>query len=296
MRHCETLYINCESNHIPSLHNSEVIRFDNRNYHAYGTFTALLSHLFFKAYRIQDNGLLKQPYSASIILPKVEKFKPEDPEDNLTRIKYMLNNFVPPKYGIIISIYEAMEHIKCLTPNDFFVVWPYKKQWTGKGNYVVLQDIKPTEKNNNYDYDSITKSYNNILHELNNVGIEYKIIGYTTPIKEVFNLLRDSKLYITWCGGLNFLSGGLSVPTLVFGHNPAAQIDNYLDVKLLGNPFKNNVLKTMWGESLHHQERVIHFNEEKGIHQSEQKNTKNIGNVMSNEEIDILKKQLLERC
>jgi len=296
MKYCETLYINCESNHVPALHNSEVIRFDNRNYHAYGTFTALLGHLFFKAYRIQDNGLLNQPYSASVILPKIEKFKEQDPEDNLTRLKYIANNFVPPKHGLIISIYEAMEHIKCITPNDFFVIWPFIKQWTGGGNYVVLQDIKPTEKNNNYDYDIIKNTYNNILNELNNLGIEYKIIDYTIPIATACDLLRNAKLFITWCGGCNFLSGALNIPTLVFGHNPAAEIDNYVDVKLLGRPFKNKVLKTMWGETLIHQERIVHFNKEEGIHHSGQKHTTNIGNVMSEKEVNILREKLVECC
>jgi|TARA_R100000084_G_scaffold108735_1_gene72200 hypothetical protein len=298
MKYCETLYLNCESNFIPELHNSDVIRFDNRNYHAYGTFTALLGHLFFKAYRIQDNGLLKQPYSASIILPKIEKFKPEDPEDNLTRIKYILNNFVPPKYGIIVSIYEAMEHIKCLTPFDSFVNWPFKMRWESNltKEFVLIQDVKTLKNNKNYDYNRILNSYHRIIKEVTSIGLNWKIVNYSTSLPDVFWALLHCKCFFSWSGGIYYLAGGTNTPTLGFGNNPYVQIDNYATFKPPGRTFDKKLVRTAWGETHFHPGRILMYKDKFGLYQGPQEHVTNIGNVESKEELNIMTKQLLEKC
>ena len=148
-------YIISLKKHIPELHNSDVIRLDNRNFQAYNIFISLIGEVFFKAERLQSNNILDKPYSVSLVIPKIKKFKEEDAEDNLTRIEYIVNNFVAPRNGIIISIYEAVENIKIITPFYSFVVWPFKKQWEKRKDnhqeYVTIQSIDSIKDNKNYN-------------------------------------------------------------------------------------------------------------------------------------------------
>ena len=298
MRYCKTLYINCkEKKHIPELHNSDVIRLDNRNFQAYGIFISLIGEVFFKAERLQSNNILDKPYSVSLVIPKIEKFKEEDVENNLTRIEYIVNNFVAPKNGIVISIYEAVENVKIITPFDFFVVWPFKKQWEKrKGNhknYVTIQSIDSIKNNNNYNFERIEKTYNTILKELNNIGLDYKLVDYRMSIETVFDILLNTELFFSWSGGCYYLAGGLNVPTLGFGDGPLTQMNNFASLMPPGREFKDKILRTCWGESFMHPRRIVHYDKQKGIHQRAQSNTFNIGSVETKEEIQFLRDKLL---
>mgnify|MGYP001242219330 CR=1 FL=1 len=299
MKYIETFYIYCEPDgNIPELHNSDVIRLDNNNCHAYGIFICFLGQVFLKATRLNENGILDKPYSVSLVIPKIGKFNDKQGDTNLERIKFIANNFVPPKNGIKFSVYEAKENMKYITASDYFTIWPYKKQWdyNNTKNYVAINDINFIEKNKNYDFDRIKKTYESILNELTSFGIQYKLVGYDEPIEETFNILRQSKLFLSWSGGCYYLAGGLNVPTLAFGNCPLTQIDNYANLKPPGRPFVNKVLRTCWGEHFLHQERITHFDKKNGIHQRAQSHTLNIGNVEKIEEYNILKQKLVEYC
>ena len=286
MKYCETLYLNCESDFIPKLHNSDVIRLDNHNYHAYGIFICFLGQVFFKATRMQENDILDKPYSVSIVIPKIEKFKDEDVEDNLTRLKYIANNFVPPEKGIIISIYEAPEHKKIITPFDFYIMWPYKRQWQKDktDDYVAVghQDNMSDE------------AFKNTIDVLNEYAINYKLINYTMKLEEVFDILLNCKFLCSWTGGPYFIAGGLNVPTLGYGNNPLVQVDCYHSHKLTGNKLKNRILRTHWGEAWTQPGRIVHFNNESGVHQKEQSVVKNMGNVITPIEKNILIRKLMD--
>jgi len=320
MKYIDTWYINCENNgHIPELHNSDVIRFDNRNYHTYGIWICFLGHVFFKASRLNENGILDKPYSVSIVLPLIEKYKDEDTEDNLTRIKYIVENYVPPKNGMIISIYESVENKKIITPFDFIIKWPYKKQWEKNKteDYIAINDIATLQKKHKdvgaektvhsitgatlqqrisgYQIDKMEVAFNNIIDILNEFGLEYKLVDYSMPVNDLFNTLLKCKLFCSWTGGPYYIAGGLNVPTLGYGTTPFAQSNNYFTKRITGTTLDKPILQTFWGMSLSHPGKVVHYDEENGVHQRKQTSIiDNIGIVSSDIEKNILRKQLME--
>jgi len=296
MKYCETLYINCENNgQIAELHNSHVIRMDNTNFHAYGIFICFLSKVFFTATRLNKDGILKKPYNVSIVIPKIKKFKEEDVETNLVRLKYIANNFIPPDNGLIISIYTHVEDIKgskVLTPHDSYIIWPYKRQWDRQNtkDYVVINDISCLIKNKNYDNEKYKRTFDNIINHLEMYDVKYKFVDYTMSIKEVFNRLIACKIFLSWSGGCYFIAGGLNVPTLGFGHGHWTQMNNYIYNRPAGRPHSKPILRTVWGESYHHQGKIIHYDEFKGIFKSEQCNViNNIGTLEKKEELNLLR-------
>jgi hypothetical protein len=303
MKHVETLYINCEDNgHMPRLNNSHVQRLDQYNYHAYSIFVSHISNIFFNAQNLQSEGILNEPYCASIVIPKVESFKGQF-EDNLTRIKYIANNFVPPKNGVIISLYEHWQDNKVLTPYNTSIVWPYKKQWDKENakDYVCLQTV--TEKNiehkGSYAKNAeAVEEYKRIVNELNTLGIEYKNVSYDMRIDSVFKLLLSSRALISYSGATYYLAGGLNVPTIAFGNEHSNFMehtitDNYTKVKLQGSKELVDVLKTGWGKEWSHQGKIIHYNKEKGITNEPQRNTINIGSLITDRDYEILRTSLI---
>jgi hypothetical protein len=301
MKYCETLYINCENNgQIAELHNSHVIRMDNTNFHAYAQFICFLGRVFFTAARLSQDGILKKPYNVSFIVPKIKKFKEEDAETNLVRLKYIANNFIPPEYGLVISIYAHQESFaapvvpenKLGTPHDSFIMWPYKRQWNTKNtkNYIAINDISCLIKNRNYDNEKYKKILDTIINQLEISGTKYKFVDYTMPIKEVFNRLLSCKTFLSWSGGCYHIAGGLNVPTVGFGHGPYTQMNNYIYNRPAGRPLRKPILKTVWGESYNHQGKVIHYDEFKGVFESEQSHViNNIGTLEKKEELDFLR-------
>jgi len=299
MKYYETLYLNCKNNgHIPELHNSDVVRFDDRNYHAYGSMVSLIGPMFFKAYRLHKCGILNKPYSVSFVIPKIEKFKDEDPEDNLERIKYILNEFVPPETGLIISIYEAPEGFKCITPFDFFIMWPFRNQWNKESaeDFVLIQDIEQIKTNNNYHWPRLKGSLDRIKNELTDLDIPYYFVDYKTPIADLFQGLSKCRAFFTFTGGIYYLAGLKGTPTISFGDSPFAQIDNYAEVKFPGKPFKDKVIQTCWGIHGLHAEKIIQLTSDNDMYQGPQKVVTNIGNVEGKKEIEILRKKIMEYC
>jgi len=294
MKYCETLYINCENNgQIAELHNSHVIRMDRTNFHAYCIFTCFLGRVFFTAARLSEDAILKNPYNVSIIIPKIKKFKEEDAETNLVRLKYIANNFIPPEYGLVISIYEHPDmSSKIGTAFDSYIMWPYKKQWNSLNtkDYIAINDISCLVKNKNYDNDKTEKTFNILINQLEKYNVKYKFVDYTMSVADVFDTLLSCKIFLSWSGGCYYIAGGLNVPTIGFGHSPYTQMNNYIYNRPVGRPLTEPILKTAWGESYHHQKRIIHYNEFKGIFESEQSNViNNIGTLEKKEELNLLR-------
>ena len=302
MEYINTIYINCRRGHVPELHNSEVIRFDTRNCHGYALFAGLFGSLFAKAFRLQESGILEKPYCASIVLPRIEKFKEEDPETNMERIRFILKNLVPPKKGIIISIYLAEENQKFITPFTLDTIWSFKNRWENirTQEFVVIQDIKDVKNNKKHhlDWKKGTISVDNIKRELDSVNVPYEVIDYSTSIQKVFYLLLNCKMFLTPHSGAYFLAAGLNTPTVCFGESVYSKTNDYLETNNIGLKLKEKVLSTPWGRGPYNQHagRITIGNGET-IYQGKQEYTKaNIGNVENNEDYDVLRKMIMEYC
>ena len=121
--------------------------------------------------------------------------------------------------------------------------------------------------------------------------VKYKFVDYTMSIEEVFNRLIACKIFLSWSGGCYFLAGGLNVPTIGFGHGHYTQMNNQIYNRPAGRPHGEPILRTVWGESYHHQKRIIQYNELRGIFEDRQTHVvNNIGLFEKEEEINLLRR------
>lgn len=293
MKYIETVNLNCDVNSVPSPSDSHVIRMDSNSYHAYCIFICVIGELYYTAQQLQSEGILNEPYKASIILPKVEVFKNRQPEDNLTRIKFLLSKFVPPEKGISISFYEHWQEKKAQRPYGTFVVWPYEDQWN-KDNcqeYVAVQKIDGVEDSLNYP--GIVQTYERVLSELDTLGIEYKLVGYHQKIEELYNTILNSKLLLSYTGCSYYIAGGMNLPTLAFGDRYVSLTDNYIMKKHVGRKTPVPTLFTAWGNQVLSNSKLVHYDKVNGIHNRPQSNTVNIGKVETERDYEILRKALI---
>jgi len=297
MRYIDTLCINCEMSNsgweIAQLNSSHVIRFDNNNYHAYCPFVSMFGDVFFTAQQLQSEGILDRPYKVAVVIPKIEKFKKEDAEDNFTRMKFILNNFIPPKYGIAITFYEHWQEKKVQKPFGPFVMWPYKDQWKKENsdNYITIQRVEEIEDNINYP--NAKEIFNRIVDECDKLAVKYKFVDYTTSMNELYNTLLKSKLLISYTGCSYYIAGGLNLPTLGFGDHRYSMTDNYVNRKHQGSKKLVPTLTTAWGEWCIHHGKILHYDEINGLHNRPQNNTINIGKVETERDYTLLRSNIL---
>ena len=298
MKYIDTLCINCEMSNsgreIGHPSSSHVIRLDRNNYHAYCIFVSVIGELFYTAQNLQEENILDGPYKATIILPKVEIFKDVQPEDNLTRIMFLINKMVPPEKGIAITFYEHWQEKKVQRPYGAFYVWPYKDQWNKNNceDYVCVQDVESmTGKPYQPDIDKV---FERIVNELNNLGIKYKLVGYEQPIEEMYNTLLKSKMLLSYTGASYYIAGGMGLPTLAFGKRDTSVTDNYILKKHQDTKTLQKTLSTAWGNHVLNFTKIIHFDKNKGLHNRPQSNTINIGAFETEREFEILRNQLIK--
>ena len=291
MKYIDTLCINCDmtSMSFAQPESSHVIRMDQSNYHAYCFYACMFGEVFYTAQQLQSEGILTCSYKVAVVIPKIESFKDSEPEDNLTRMKFILNKFVPPEKGIAISFYEHWQEKKVIKPFGAFYVWPYKEQWNKDNceDYICIQSID--EIVDNFRYPNIEKIYERMMKEVDSIGIPYKIVGYKQPIEDMYNTLLKSKLLLSYTGASYLIAGGLNLPTLAFGDNMHSVTDNYANRKLQGSKDLVPVLTTAWGEWCIHGGKILHYDKVNGLHNRPQSNTINIGKVETERDYEILR-------
>ena len=293
MKYIDTICVNCEMSNsgweIGQPNSSHVIRMDKNSYHAYCIFICVLGELFYTAQQLQSEGILDRPYKASIIIPKIEIFKGVQPEDNLTRIKFLIDKMIPPEKGIAITFYEHWQEKKVQRPYGTFVIWPYKEQWNLNNceDYVAIQKIDGIE--NSLNYPGIVQTYERVLKELDDLGIDYKFVGYHQKIEDLYETILKSKLLLSYTGCSYYIAGGMGLPTLAFGDHPFSMTDNYKERKLQGSNELVPVLTTAWGEWHIHCGKIIHYDDVNGLHNRPQSNTINIGKVETDRDYEILR-------
>lgn len=279
---------------IAQLNSSHVIRMDVGQYHSYPVFISLFGEVFHIAQQLQSEGILDRPYKVAVVIPKIESYKNREPEDNLTRMMFILNKFVPPEKGIAITFYEHWQEKKVIKPFGTSWVWPYKDQWDKNKceDYVVLQNIDGLD--NDWRFTNIEKTYSRIIDELDVLAIDYKVVGYHMKIEEVYHTLLNSKLLIAPPGSSYVLAGGLGLPTLAFGHDWFAVTDNYVMKKPMGTKELIPVLYTGWGNWAQNDTKIVHFDKENGLHNRPQSNTINIGKFETDRDYEILRQKIME--
>jgi len=298
MKYIDTICVNCEMSNsgweIGQPNSSHVIRMDKNSYHAYCIFICVLGELFYTAQQLQSEGILDRPYKASIIIPKIEIFKGVQPEDNLTRIKFLIDKMIPPEKGIAITFYEHWQEKKVQRPYGTFVIWPYKEQWNLNNceDYVAIQKIDGIE--NSLNYPGIVQTYERVLKELDDLGIDYKFVGYHQKIEDLYETILKSKLLLSYTGCSYYIAGGMGLPTLAFGDRYTSLTDNYIMKKHTGQKVKSPTLFTAWGNQILSNAKLVHYDLENGLHNRPQSNTLNIGAFKTERDFEILRNQLIK--
>ena len=223
MRLIDTVAIGCESDLVPHPSTSPVLRFDRTTSYYYEPMLTMIHGAFFTAQLLRDECGIEEPYAISILIHKVEKFKESDPETNFERIKWIVENSMPPKNGVVVSFYEVGMLKGVRTPTFPSYIWPMKKQWTGNGDYISFSRINKTADR----YDGIKDAESALLAAIEEMGVEAREITYTTPIEEACDIMIDAKVHFAYVGGTYFLTGPLNVPARAYGrqapYKPGAQ-------------------------------------------------------------------------
>jgi len=301
-----TLYIGCEDDGSNAeLGKSHTFRFTHVHGHGYCTMNSAFGLMFFQAQDLQNDNYLDEPYRACIISEN-KKFKEEDTETNVDRYQFLCNNFVPPKKGIIISFYEediGLPEKKFTTPYGNYFIWPFKKQWKKENakDYVVVQAVDELLNNpiTSYSYSTIDKPYYNIINELEKFQINYKLVSYKTPIKELFDTMVNSSLLLSYSGSSYYFAAGMGLPTLGYGPDTWTATNQLIQLIPSGKPLPPNRkrLQTAWGENCIGSGKVLALDKDNNIYYNKRIDTvTNIGKVETEEDYKVFRNKLREHC
>ena len=297
MKLIETLYINCKHNYSSTVNpqNSHVLRFDKKNEHAYGIFYTHISNLYGMIENLQDEGILPapHPYHVSIIFNQIRKFKPLRSETNLDILKYFINNLFPPVNGVIISIYEHPQQNQSRSHFWLSTIWPFKNKWdnNNKDDYIALQPPENLEDARNYP--EIDLIYKRVVERLNQLGEKTVYVGYENTVDQNIKLLTKCRLLVTYTGCSYYLAAGLNVPTISYGPNKWSITDNYEYRKLANGDIYRATLVSHWGSPGHSINKIMHYDDEKGIYHKAQSYTINVGKLETDRDYEIFVETLL---
>lgn len=200
---------------------------------------ATLSMIFTEAQL--KNILTNKPaeYCLVLDLTVLGKRKTEDRYNSYDIIDFIINEFKEPTNGLILSIYLAnrttekkyLSHdwhhnFKIDSELNSWTTWPFhtktawgfKKEWNPKTDpqYITFQKTEPFSFQINNGYN---KNGDRLIQKfLDSFGMDYKIIDYTIPPNEVFEMLLGSSLHISYVGASWWLANYMKVPVLDHGH------------------------------------------------------------------------------
>ena len=248
MRLNETLYVGCQSEEIAEPGNSEVLVLSTNTMCAHATVASKLNDIFFRAIA-QSRHFLDVPYKVSIIFPDNNthaKRKDSDSESVYDRFKWYINHMLPPKNGIIFSIYLTEESVWKETEKVSWAinsVWPFRRQWKPLNKYVTIQIVEPETYRErgmhipervvhvnaaklalkaNQECYKIIESFCNV-HDL-----EIKYIDYTMPYDEIYDLILGSNCHFSYPGATMYFA--MACGTLTFCIHKFVEKDSDHDV------------------------------------------------------------------
>jgi hypothetical protein len=221
----ETIYIGCENNKSISLPtSSHIVRFCADTAHAHCTIMCLLSDVFFKAQLISDEDYAQGPYRVSIMWPEqfVNPFKrkPSNAETSYDVMKWFLNNMLPPKNGMIVSIDRYEQKQTVATPWTVNQLWPFKKQWNKKGKFISIHKSEPLMSKRRIGglmekEKTILPNITKIAHEF---GYDVKFIHYSLTMEEIYDTLLSTTHHFSYDGGTYYTAGMTGTPTTKYTH------------------------------------------------------------------------------
>ena len=197
-----------------------------------------------KAQRIHESlGYLLMSWNILILVPedKCGKFKEEDFETNLDRLKFLTQSFQKPDFEVAYTI-ATVPHVPFKDSEIFTSLWPFKKQWIGDGDYVMIKEPFPTGFDS-YHVKTRGISLDKAFKHAEDNNLKVKMFDYKTKWSDLVEDMIHCKYIISERSTLLALALFTNTPTFMLSA-PAHTI--YLDGKERPVLFGNGNLGMTW--------------------------------------------------
>tara|TARA_R110000868_G_scaffold100_1_gene1020 strand:- start:25 stop:981 length:957 start_codon:yes stop_codon:yes gene_type:complete len=249
----ETVYLGCKSTEIADMSN-HVILYDKHTTVTHLPIVDRIGYPFWEAQFLYDIGLQKEPIKYCVLVPAKFidlKVKETNINTKYDTLLWFIKNLHPPACGAILSIYEY-DNADTIRNGRYYpgCIWPLNKdrQWIGDGDYITLHSLEPALLD--LPVGNIISSHPTqpIINTLESYSpIEIKRIDYTMGEEHIFNLLKHSKLHITYHGATYFSAGMIDIPTICYASEvwPLKVNGNYKDY-ITGERTRIYIDNTSW--------------------------------------------------
>lgn len=183
-----------------------------------------LSRHFIEAERLHQEKLMDEPYRLACVIPTHfaygRKYKPKDELSIYDTWKWYVENMLPPKNGMVVSIYSSpMPDHTIDTVWSCQFLWRTKEIWSEENCSKNLLTYQVPESGG-VDFKKSDRCYE-MCEELVKWGREngFRVmpISYATNINATYQLLLKTRMHFGYTGGTYFTAGLTRTPTIGFG-------------------------------------------------------------------------------
>ncbi len=194
-------------------------------------------------YSFADNETFIMGWNILILVSEdaCGKFKEEDFETNLDRLKFLTQSFKKPEFEVGFTI-STVSQIPFKDTEIFTSLWPFEKQWIGDGDYVMIKEPFPSGFDS---YHAKTRgiSLEKAFKHAKDNGLEVKMFDYKTKWSDLVDDMIHCKYVISERSTLLALALFTNTPTFMLSA-PAHKI--YLDGQERPVLFGNGNLGMTW--------------------------------------------------
>jgi hypothetical protein len=173
---------------------------------------------YFKLYQL---GVVDNNFKLAIITNSdVEnKFKEEDPETNLQRMKIIINQFDISDLNFSCTIFTDENDLPFRSAEVSTGVWPFKNKWIGDKKQIMIRTYSSTD-----NVESTTRRFGHRIRNTDmsfyrtyaeNHGLTVIEYGYETPFETMIENMIHSKFVVSDFSGLSIFSMFMDAPTLI---------------------------------------------------------------------------------
>jgi len=144
----------------------------------------------------------------AIILSKTEldKFKPEDEETNLSRVKFICEQFEDNGLNLNFNIYTSAEELKYASHEYVNSMWYFKRKWIGDKNQIMIK------KSSNVGFDGFGDNRGIDLSPFYDTSYDIIEFDYTNKFDWILDNMIHSKYVVSERSGLTTLGTFSQVP------------------------------------------------------------------------------------
>jgi len=218
INHLKTIYSGCTNDGTTASPNrSHIVRFCHHTTNAHCTIMSLLSPAFLTAQMLADEGVSSSPFHICVIITIDVDFKrkQENIETAYESVLWFIENMMPPKNGVVISIYHTQKARPWIgTPWTQKEVWPLKQQWDPQGEYITIHKVEPMmSKDRKPKVEEQQDKYLPILvDKATKCGYNIKYIDYKMRTSEIVEAISKSDYHFSYEGGTFYTAAMTGTP------------------------------------------------------------------------------------